>query len=85
MLAGQTRLSAERTDPGHLSGLRDHGGALRPERQKHPYETKPDGNAVVVEEQMLKVNQNAMDQNTIVNLYRKQIGLLKTAIGRSGG
>lgn len=47
-------------------------------------ETKPDGNNVTLEDQLLKMGQIQTDFTTLTNLYRKQMGLLKTAIGRNG-
>jgi flagellar basal-body rod protein FlgB len=44
-------------------------------------ETKPDGNNVVLEDQLLKMGQIQADFATMTSLYRKQIGLLKSAIG----
>lgn len=48
-------------------------------------ETKPDGNNVVIEEQMLKLGQTQSDYAAMTSIYRKQMGLLKAAIGRGGG
>ncbi|EIZ78720.1 flagellar basal-body rod protein FlgB, putative [Novosphingobium sp. Rr 2-17] len=45
-------------------------------------ETKPDGNNVAIEDQLLKMGQIQADFATMTSLYRKQIGLLKSAIGR---
>lgn len=45
-------------------------------------ETKPDGNNVVIEDQLLKMGQIQADFATMTSLYRKQIGLLKAAIGK---
>ena len=45
-------------------------------------ETKPDGNNVGLEDQLLKMGQIQADFATMTSLYRKQIGLLKSAIGR---
>lgn len=42
-------------------------------------ETKPDGNNVVLEDQMLKMGQLQADYAAVTNIYRKQMGLLKTA------
>lgn len=47
-------------------------------------ETKPDGNNVTLEDQLLKMGQIQTDFTTLTNLYRKQMALLKTAIGRNG-
>jgi flagellar basal-body rod protein FlgB len=43
------------------------------------------GNSVDIEEQMMKVAQTAMDHQVTVNLYRKHIAMMKTALGRPGG
>lgn len=45
-------------------------------------ETKPDGNNVTLEDQLLKMGQVQADFAAMTNLYRKQMGLLKAAIGR---
>jgi flagellar basal-body rod protein FlgB len=44
-------------------------------------ETKPDGNNVTIEDQLLKMGQIQADFATMTGIYRKQMGLLKTAIG----
>lgn len=46
-------------------------------------ETKPDGNNVTLEEQLLKMGAVQADYAAMTNLYRKQLGLLKTALGRN--
>jgi len=45
-------------------------------------ETKPDGNNVALEDQLLKMGQIQADFAAMTSLYRKQLGLLKSAIGR---
>lgn len=45
-------------------------------------ETKPDGNNVTLEDQLLKMGKVQSDFAAMTNLYRKQVSLLKTAIGR---
>ena len=53
-------------------------------KQKMTYEVTPSGNAVVLEEQMIKANENTMDFNLLTNLMRKQSGMIRTALGRNG-
>ena len=48
-------------------------------------ETKPDGNNVTLEDQLLRVGQIQADFTALTGIYRKQMGLLRTALGRSGG
>jgi flagellar basal-body rod protein FlgB len=48
-------------------------------------ETKPDGNNVVLEDQLLKMGQMQADFAALTNIYKHQMGLLKIATGHSGG
>lgn len=48
-------------------------------------EVKPDGNNVTLEDQLLKMGQIQSDFATLTSLYRKQMGLMKSALGRGGG
>jgi flagellar basal-body rod protein FlgB len=50
-------------------------------QKKRDFETQPAGNSVVLEEQMIKSAENQSDYDTMSNLYRKQIGMVKTALG----
>lgn len=45
-------------------------------------ETKPDGNNVTIEEQLLKMGRIQADFTALTNLYRKQMALMKTAVGK---
>lgn len=49
------------------------------------FEVKPNGNTVVLEEQLLSLANVQMEYSALTGLYRKQAGLLKTAIGKGGG
>lgn len=53
------------------------------ELDRNTGETKPDGNNVTLEEQLLKMGAVQADFAAMTNLYRKQLGLIKAAIGRS--
>ncbi|WP_027534768.1 flagellar basal body rod protein FlgB [Bradyrhizobium sp. WSM3983] len=46
------------------------------------FETRPAGNAVNLEEEMLKSASNQMDYAAVTSLYSKSLHLLKTAIGK---
>ena len=79
--AGEARLKARRTDASHL-GLGSREGEFRPVEQQDSYEATLSGNAVVVEEQMMKVVETAVHHQTVTKLYRAHINMLKTALGR---
>jgi len=76
-------LAPERTNKLHMAALHSGGGAAA-EREKKPYEVTPSGNSVSIEEQMQKASSTGIDYQMITTLYQKNIGLIKTALGRSG-
>ena len=53
-----------------------------PRKQKETYEVAPVGNAVIMEEQLLKAGRTVMDYNLMTNLYQKNVGMIRTALGR---
>jgi len=77
-------IDPERTSPLHMAGTVFRKPApFRAEEQRKRYEVAPDGNSVVIEEQMVKVAETQMDYQLVTNLYRKHVDMIKTAIGRS--
>lgn len=79
---GRGRLTMNTTAGGHLSGRGAAGaGAASERRERRPYETAPDGNAVVLEEQMAKANETAMTHKLVSELYRKHMGMFRMALG----
>ena len=47
------------------------------------FQTRPAGNAVNLEDEMLKTSANQMDYAAVTSLYSKSLHLLKTAIGKA--
>ncbi|MEZ5839588.1 MAG: flagellar basal body rod protein FlgB [Hyphomicrobiales bacterium] len=72
-----------RTDPAHISGQPISGNGPFGSRRITDFETTPEGNRVVLEEEMMKVTANQMDYQTVAALYSRGIGLIKTALGRN--
>ena len=56
----------------------------RSEEVKKPFEVAPAGNAVVLEEEVMKVAETQADYQLITNLYKKNVGFIKAALGRRG-
>lgn len=46
------------------------------------FETKPSGNAVSLEEEMMRVAQNQSDYQLAASLYEKSLKMLRTAAGK---
>jgi flagellar basal-body rod protein FlgB len=61
--------------PGAPENFNHDGG-------KSGFLTRPAGNAVNLEDQMLKVSANQMDYAAVTSLYSRSLGLIKTAIGK---
>jgi len=53
-------------------------------RHARPRERAPDGNAVSLEDQLVKVADTSSTQELVANLYRKYHGMFRTALGRAG-
>ena len=75
-------VAPELTSPMHMQGTIPVEKQPGSEKTKTQYESSPSGNSVVLEEQMMKLSQTQADYSQIVNLYRKHVDMLKTAIGR---
>ena len=69
------------TDPMHAEGGRAARLALESRPVDSEYEVAPDGNAVILEEQMAKATQTALDYQLTSNLYRKYLGMVRIALG----
>lgn len=67
------------TSPRHLAGANGNGRA-RPER--NPAERSPNGNAVSLDREAIKVADTDTAHALATGLYRRWIGLFRTALGR---
>lgn len=66
----------------HMAGtLPGNPGTQKP-ASADDYETTQSGNAVVLEEEMARLSETKMDYDLITGIYRKQVAMLKTALGR---
>jgi len=72
-------VSLLRTSSGHLG---PSGGDPAAAGRPRTFEITPEGNSVVLEEEVMRVSQNVMDYQMVSQLYSRGIGMLKTAISR---
>jgi flagellar basal-body rod protein FlgB len=70
------------TDPGHIaiSGGEDGGFSAV---SAGDFEVTPEGNAVTLEDEMMKIASNQMDYQAITTLYTRSLRMIRTAIGRA--
>ena len=79
----EASVTMARTQTGHMSTASfDTKPTERAVSRREPgSETTPVGNAVVLEEEMIKLAQVQMEHETVAGLYRKYSGMIRAAIG----
>ena len=75
---GPVRLAS--TNPAHIAASAGNSAFATGGNSK--YDVKPAGNAVNLEDEMMKVASNQMDYQAAVSLYSRSMGLFKVAMGR---
>ena len=66
------------TNEKHLVG-HNPNGQFKAEEQRKSFETAPAGNAVILEEQLAKLNETQVNHSLITELYKKNLAMLRTA------
>ena len=69
-----------RTDPSHLGAAA--GASEFPLQRNLRNDIRPMGNAVNLDEEMMKVAANQIDYQAATTLYTRSLGLLKTALSK---
>jgi flagellar basal-body rod protein FlgB len=73
------------TQPGHIPPRNDRSRLGGIKTMKTPgSETTLNGNAVVLEEEMLKMTESRMNYEAAISFYQKSMGLLRLATKRPG-
>jgi flagellar basal-body rod protein FlgB len=70
-----------RTESGHIAGIGPGDTPFRTKSEGN-YEVRPTGNAVNLEQEMMKVAANQMDYQAVTALYARSLSLIKTALGK---
>ena len=76
----EPRVQVARTDPGHLKGTIPEQDKFRDLSQRKTFEASPDGNQVVVEEQMQKVSDTRGAYDTAITLMQANLKMLTIAV-----
>lgn len=80
-MPGRPSVAVERTDPQHLVATGSSGPGDRAARR---FETRPSGNAVTLDDEMLKVADNQSEYQLATTLYQKSLAMLRSAAGVRG-
>jgi flagellar basal-body rod protein FlgB len=70
-----------RTESGHIASADATSSSFAMSRHGN-YEVRPTGNAVNLEDEMIKVAANQMDYQAATTLYTRSLNLIKVAIGK---
>lgn len=70
------------TDANHFSISSGSSSAGFEASSSRDFEVTPSGNAVSLEDEMMKVSANQMDYQAITALYTRSLRLIRTALGR---
>jgi flagellar basal-body rod protein FlgB len=81
ILSGVASLEPVRTHPNDMSGT--NPGPFRSALAERPKAIAPDGNAVSLDEELIKVADTETTQTLVTNIYKKYFSLFNTALGRS--
>jgi hypothetical protein len=73
-------VSLTRTEGAHIAASSTTSGTQFQAARLGAYDIRPTGNAVNLEDEMIKGNQ--MDYQAVTTLYQRSLGLLKTAMGK---
>ena len=83
LLKGETRHGSalNSTDPRHIS-MKPGSSSRFDDMESPDGMANPNGNAVSLEQEMIKVSETQAEFQAAANLYAKAMSLMKTAIGR---
>jgi flagellar basal-body rod protein FlgB len=76
------QVAVERTNNLHLASAMSGSG--KPETGALRFETRPSGNAVSLEDEMMRVAENQADYQLAASLYQKSLSMLRIAAGGRG-
>lgn len=79
--SGKKQIHIETSNNMHLSGGSDALKSGQAKQQKKGlYEVSPSGNAVIMEQQLIKSNEIVVDYNMMSGLYKKQMGMMRMVL-----
>lgn len=79
-----TPVNVTRTNPMHDKGTLPERDTYRNRPVRRNFEASPDGNQVILEEQMQKVGDTRGEYNMAITLMQSHMKMLKIALGKGG-
>ncbi len=79
---GTRSIATVTTNARHISSSNSGNDGFG-SRSTARFEVTPDGNSVVLEDEMMKIASNQMDYQAATSLYSRSLKLIRSAIGRN--
>ncbi len=76
-----TQISTATTNSKHMQISIGSSGGFGAQRM-NSFEVTPEGNAITLEDEMMKVTANQLDYQMVTTLYTRSLGLYRSALGR---
>jgi len=76
------KLRLKNTSPKHMKGNKGGDGHFNVAKLKDPFEVKPNGNNVSLNQQITKISQNQTSYDTAVKTYAVTNSLVSTVLGK---
>jgi flagellar basal-body rod protein FlgB len=87
--SSDTAVSLALTDRAHIEktagGFQTSNSRFKITQDRRPYETAPDGNQVILEEQMVRMNENTASHGMMTQLYKKHLNFFSKVVRMGGG
>lgn len=78
----ENRVSMTATHVAHQASGPGGPAKAAAEVNEDPYEVSPQGNGVVIEEQLMKIGETRMNYELTANLYKKHLDMFRMALSR---
>jgi len=75
------QITTQTTNSKHLQISMSSGGGFGV-YTSNGFEVTPEGNSVTLEDEMMKVTANQLDYQMVTTLYKRSLGVFRTALGR---
>ncbi len=75
------QISTATTNSKHMQISIGSSGGFGAQRM-NSFEVTPEGNAITLEDEMMKVTANQLDYQMVTTLYTRSLGLYRSALGR---
>ncbi|MCK5295428.1 MAG: hypothetical protein KAJ75_00935 [Alphaproteobacteria bacterium] len=82
MSEGGRKVSAFRTNNAHMSGTLPNQGEYRVKEIRKPFEVAVDGNAVNLEDQMVKMSETQQQHDLVTTLFKKHMKMITMSLGK---